>query len=112
MPSFEENTGAGNFLTNNCGSQQERYRDSSLRRFGKAQGCDERTDGRTNEQTFLRWLRRAKHYMLSRVKKIKNFLSECFPWPRGGSRRAWLLVYNLFECLGGEWRLVLRESRT
>ena len=48
MPSFEENTGAGNFLTNNCGSQQERYRDSSLRRFGKAQGCDERTDGRTD----------------------------------------------------------------
>jgi len=36
-----------------------------LHRFDKDQECDGRPDG----QTPGRWLRRARHYMLSRVKR-------------------------------------------
>jgi len=54
------------------GSPQWRLRDFRCRRFDTVPGV---TDGRTDGRTPRRWLRRAKRYMLSRVKIV---LPICF----------------------------------
>jgi len=46
------------------GQPTVRFRDPGLYRFDTAQGCGGQT---TDIQTPKQWLRRAKHYMLSRI---------------------------------------------